>query len=321
MPTPQGPSTANKPNLPGAASANKDDKQPADILSDPTMTPGDKLKTLGALFGSPAQAASAAQASTPAGATTAQGSGRTQYTNPGQSSAKNLAGGPDIKAPGEKAFSLKTQHDPKGEVHMYAKNPMDAKTKYQKLGNPMGNLVDAEEVTEDGWDHKFYRDGSSMRRFKDYRNTGFKKDNPVEPQGPNNPYGAYTPGWLNQQAQANRGKGVWSDTKDSGEKSKKDTKPADGKHTFIIISDKHKRGDIRIQAKNPYDAERKYMKLRPDDQILDIRQANVGETMTTTLKNIWLDGISMPQLHIQIITTAMPLVVTILAILAKRVLS
>jgi hypothetical protein len=54
-----------------------------------------------------------------------------------------------IKGPGERAYSLKTQKDPNGSFHVFAKNEMEAKAKYQQMGAPMGTVAQAIEVKED----------------------------------------------------------------------------------------------------------------------------------------------------------------------------
>lgn len=280
MPTPTGPATPNKPTLPGAsgASATPGDEKadPKNILNDPNMTPGDKLKTLGSLFGKGAVAGAkpaAGRSSLGAGATATAGA----------------------KLPGERAFSLKTQHDPEGSIHLYAKNPQDAKTKYQKLGNPLGNIEDALEVNEDGLVGAFVKgamkkkygqgrtSGSSMSSFKDYNSDSYSKDSGLDPQDAGKPFSAYTPGTLSKER---RGNGVWDQVtpKAASKPSTMSSTSTDSKHNYIIISDKHRRGDIRIRATSPADAERKYSKLNPGDKIFDIKPAKVGENMTTTLK-------------------------------------
>lgn len=84
------------------------------------------------------------------GATKPQGT-----TAPGQQQGQQNPNNPNqgaeeiVKGPGEKAFSLKTQKDPNGSFHVFAKNEMEAKAKYQQMGAPMGTVAQAIEVKED----------------------------------------------------------------------------------------------------------------------------------------------------------------------------
>ena len=74
-----------------------------------------------------------------------------QPGQPNQQDPNNPNQNPDeiIKGPGERAYSLKTQKDPNGSFHVFAKNEMEAKAKYQQMGAPMGTVAQAIEVKED----------------------------------------------------------------------------------------------------------------------------------------------------------------------------
>jgi len=123
MPTPMKPA---KPVTPQTAnSANQQDLTQVDV-NDPTVNPVLKMQAM------------AAKAKNPGAFAKAQGA-----------TQQGTAGGAGMKGFGEKPFSVITKDDPNGEVHVYAKNVQDAKQKYQKLGNPLGSILDAEEVAED----------------------------------------------------------------------------------------------------------------------------------------------------------------------------
>jgi hypothetical protein len=142
-----------KPLTPQTAnSADQQDLTKIDI-NDPTVNPVLKMQAM------------AAKAKNPGAFAKAQG--QTQ---------QGTAGGAGMKGFGEKPFSVITKDDPNGEVHVYAKNVQDAKQKYQKLGNPLGSVLDAEEVAEGrgGIDDEanlfyIYKDGRVKQRMVDNR--------------------------------------------------------------------------------------------------------------------------------------------------------
>ena len=122
MPTPMTPAKPIGPQTP--KDADQQDLTQVD-LNDPTVNPILKMQAMAAKAKNPGAFAKAG-------------------AQPGQ----GQMGGAGVKGFGEKPFSVVTKNDPNGEVHLYAKNQQDAKQKYQKLGNPLGSMVDAEEVAE-----------------------------------------------------------------------------------------------------------------------------------------------------------------------------
>jgi len=81
----------------------------------------------------------------------APGAQKPGQPNQQQQDPNNPNQNPDeiVRGPGEKAYSLKTQKDPNGSFHVFAKNEMEAKAKYQQMGAPMGTVAQAIEVKED----------------------------------------------------------------------------------------------------------------------------------------------------------------------------